>query len=96
MHPELLKEIVALCKRRKEQGDHPTEPIADAEVLENAIVQQASNVDRLRASLQRITHFTSATPRLSESGCGRLLAQIEHEAMKALEAYRAANRRPTA
>ena len=39
MHPELLKEIVSLCKRRQTQGDHPTEPIADAEVLENAIVQ---------------------------------------------------------
>lgn len=46
MHPRLLQEIVALCKRRQEQGDHPTEPMADAEVLENAIVQlsAAANV----------------------------------------------------
>ncbi len=42
MHPKLLKDIVDLCKRRKEQGDHPTEPIANAEVLENAIVQLAT------------------------------------------------------
>jgi len=42
--------------------------------------------DRLRSALVRITHFTSATPSLSESGCGRLLAQIEHEATRALEA----------
>lgn len=42
MHPELLKEIVELCKRRQAQGDHPTESIADAEVLENAIVQLAT------------------------------------------------------
>jgi len=41
---------------------------------------------RLRLALTRITHFTSATPSLSESGCGRLLAQIEHEATRALEA----------
>lgn len=42
MHPGLLKEIVELCKRRQAAGDLPTEPIADAEVLENAIVQLAS------------------------------------------------------
>lgn len=52
MHPELLKEIVALCRRRKEQGDHPTEPIADAEVLENAIVQAADEIERLRTALK--------------------------------------------
>lgn len=46
MHPKLLEEIVALCKRRHEQGDHPTEPIADAEVLENAIVQLAADAAR--------------------------------------------------
>jgi hypothetical protein len=44
----------------------------------------AAEIERLRAALQSITHFTSATPSLSESGCGRLLAQIEHEALKAL------------
>ncbi len=46
----------------------------------------ANEIERLRTALQRITHFTSATPSLSESGCGRLLAQIEHEATTALEA----------
>lgn len=45
MHPELLNEIVALCKRRQAQGDHPTELIADAEVLENAIVQLSASVN---------------------------------------------------
>lgn len=45
-----------------------------------------AKLERLRAALQRIAHFTSATPSLSESGCGRLLAQIEHEATKALGA----------
>ena len=58
MHHELLKEIVALCKRRQEQGDHPTEPIADAEVMENAIVQLAARIAKaedwaLRAMLMR-------------------------------------------
>jgi hypothetical protein len=42
--------------------------------------------DRLRDALKRITSFTSATPSLSESGCGRLLAQIEHEAQTAIDA----------
>ncbi|KFB66860.1 hypothetical protein [Candidatus Accumulibacter vicinus] len=42
MHPELLKDIVELCKQRQAQGDYPTEAIADAEVLENAIVQLAT------------------------------------------------------
>lgn len=47
---------------------------------------QAHEIERLRSALRRITHCTGATPSLSESGCGRLLAQIEHAAMNALEA----------
>jgi hypothetical protein len=39
---------------------------------------------RLRAALAKIVAFTSATPSLSENGCGRLLAQIEHAATEAL------------
>lgn len=52
MHPGLLKEIVALCQRRQAQGDHPTQPIADAEVLENAIVQLAAERERIDALLR--------------------------------------------
>lgn len=60
-----------------------------AAMLERVRPQEARlrvEIERLRAALQRITHFTSATPSLSESGCGRLLAQIEHAATKALGA----------
>jgi len=51
-------------------------------------------IDRLRVALQRITHFTSATPGLSQAGCGRVLAQIEHVATDALTPNVAVERRP--
>ena len=51
MHPKLLDEIVALSRRRHEQGDHPTEQMPDAEVLENAVVQLAYNGDELNTAL---------------------------------------------
>lgn len=61
MHPELLKEIVSLCKRRQAQGDHPTEPITDAEVLENAIVQlSAIESAATEPLLQRIAELEKA------------------------------------
>jgi len=47
--------------------------------------EQKREIERLRSALTRVVHFTSATPSLSESGCGRLLAQIEHAATAALE-----------
>lgn len=44
MHPLLLEEIVALCKRRQSQGDCPLEPPASVETLEDAIVQLGAAV----------------------------------------------------
>lgn len=44
--------------------------------------------DALLTQMRRIADFTSETPGLSESGCGRLLAQIEHAAVGAIDAAR--------
>jgi hypothetical protein len=44
----------------------------------------AAEIQKLRAALTRITHLTSATPSLSVSDCGRMLAQIERVADAAM------------
>lgn len=59
MHPGLLKEIVQLCRRRLAAGDHPTESVADAEVLENAIVQLA---DQLAIRNKLLARYRDETP----------------------------------
>lgn len=41
MHPQLLSDIVALCRRRIAEGDTPTEPAVSVESLEAALVQLA-------------------------------------------------------
>lgn len=38
MQQQLVNEIVALCRRRLEQGDHPTERPASVEMLENTVI----------------------------------------------------------
>lgn len=82
MHPKLLDEIVALCRRRQEQGDYPTEPMTDPEVMENAIVQLADKSDELNIALLK-----ARARRVIEldAGAARLLAMRQRCATKQLQ-----------
>jgi hypothetical protein len=51
MHILLLNEVVAACVARMKEGDCPTTPPVDRERLEDAVVQLASEVKRLRGQL---------------------------------------------
>ncbi len=44
MHPLLLDDVIALCRRRLAQGDSPTEQPASVETLENAVIQLADTL----------------------------------------------------
>lgn len=53
MHPLLLDDVIALCRRRLAQGDSPTEQPASVETLENAVIQLADTLASELRELER-------------------------------------------
>ena len=67
MHIKLLRIVIAACKMRIYEGDHPTTPAFSVEVLESAIFDLSDKVVDLRTTLDTAE---------------QKLASVERETMK--------------
>jgi hypothetical protein len=50
MHPAMLKEVIAVCRQRSDEGDCPTVDPFTVEQLEGAVIALAYEADNMRAS----------------------------------------------
>lgn len=68
MHPLLLNEVIKACTARQREGDCPVTAPYDRERLEDAVVQLAAEVRRLRG-LAVAANLRGFDPTKGEEGC---------------------------